>query len=135
MRKYAKNSPQAAARIVALTIIADGDVDKAEFAMLDQLAVHKQLGLDRFALHAIFDTLCEDLLSSKQLAWADACPVDEYTLAQFMHEIDDPALRNKILSLCVKLAKVDGHVAPGESMVLAAAAEHWARLPDPSPTP
>lgn len=110
-------------------------MNSAEFALLDQLAVHAQLGLDRVAMDAIVDTLCEDLLSSKQLAWADACPVDEYTLGLFMHEIDDPSLRRKILDLCVKLAKADGHVAPGESMVLAAAAEHWARLPDPSATP
>ena len=47
MRKYAPNSPQAVARIVALTIVADGDVDKAEFAVLDELAVHKQLGMGR----------------------------------------------------------------------------------------
>lgn len=135
MRRYAQNSPQAAARIVALTIIADGDVDKAEFALLDRLAVHEQLGLDRDALHTVVDTFCEDLLSSKQLAWADACPVDEYTLAQMMHEIDDPALRRKVLGLCVKLAEADGHIAVGESIVLAAAEEHWARLPDPSTTP
>ena len=80
VRKYPKNSPQAAARIVALTIISDGDVNNAEFALLDRLAVHEQLGLDRDALHEVFDTLCADLLSSNQLAWADACPVDAYTL-------------------------------------------------------
>ena len=125
MRKYARNSPQAAARIVALTLVADGDVNKAEFALLDELAVHQQLGLERDALHAVVDTFCEDLLSSKQLAWADVCPVDEYTLAELMAEIDDPALRRKVLGLCVKLAEVDGHVAEGESIVLAAAVEHW----------
>ncbi len=135
VRKYPKNSPQAAARIVALTIIADGDVNNAEFALLDRLAVHAQLGLDRDALHEVFDTLCADLLSSNQLAWADACPVDAYTLEQILHEIDDPALRRKVRGLCIKLAEVDGHVAEGESIVLAAAAEHWARLPDPSTAP
>lgn len=135
MRKYTKNSPQAAARIVALTIISDGDVNNAEFALLDRLAVHEQLGLDRDALHEVFDTLCADLLSSNQLAWADACPVDAYTLAQILQEIDDPALRRKVLGLCIKLAEVDGHVAEGESIVLAAAAEHWTRLADPSTAP
>lgn|GEM_PF-6580650 len=48
-----------------MTIVADGDVDKAEFALLDQFAVHEQLGLARDALHAIIDTFYEDLLSSK----------------------------------------------------------------------
>lgn len=136
MRKYVQNSPQAAARIVALTIVADGDVDKAEFALLDELAVHEQLGLECDALHAVIDTFCEDLLSSKQLAWADNCPVDEYTLSELMGEIDDPTLRRKVLGLCVRLAEVDGHVVTGESIVLVAAVEHWGlhhqmlRLPD-----
>jgi hypothetical protein len=125
MRRYVQNSPQAAARIVALTVIADGDVGKAELALLDELAVHQQLGLERDALHAVIDTFCEDLLSSNQLAWADACPVDEYTLAELMAEIDDPSLRRKVLGLCVKLAMVDDLVAEGESIVLIAAVAHW----------
>ncbi len=125
MRKYVQNSPQAAARIVALTLIADGDVGEAELGLLDRLVVHQQLGLTRNELHAVIDTFCEDLLSSKQLNWADACPVDEYTLAEVMSEIDDPALRRKVLGLCVKLAEVDGQVAEGESIVLMAAVAHW----------
>ena len=125
MRKYAQNSPQAAARIIALTLVADGDVGLAELALLDALAVHEQLGLKRQALHAVIDTFCEDLLSSKQLAWSDACPVDEYTLADLMGEVDDPALRRKVLGLCVKLAEADDLVAEGESVVLSAAVAHW----------
>jgi hypothetical protein len=125
MRRYLQNSPQAAARIVALTVIADGDVGTAEFALLDELAVHRQLGLEREALHEVIDQFCEDLLSSKQLAWADACPVDEYTLAELMGEIDDPGLRRKVLGLCVRLAEVDDLVAEGESVVLMAALAHW----------
>ncbi len=125
MRKYAPNSPQAAARIVALTLIADGDIGKAEMALLDELAIHEQIGLGRDAFHAVIDTFCEDLLSSKQLNWADACPVDEYTLAELMAEIDDPALQNKLLGLCVRLAEVDDLVAEGESIVLIAALAHW----------
>ena len=125
MRKYVQNSPQAASRIVALTMVADGDVGKTEFELLDELAVHEQLGLERDAFHTVIDTFCEDLLSSKQLAWADSCPVDEYTLSELMQEIDDPALRRKVLGLCVQLAEVDGHIAEGESIVLVAAVEHW----------
>ena len=132
MRKYTKNSPQAAARIVALTLIADGDVGEAELALLDGLAVHQQLGLEREALHAVIDAFCEDLLSSRQLAWADACPVDEYVLETLMRDIDDPALRRQVLSLCVKLAEVDDQVAEGESIVLSAALAHWGlRYPVP----
>ena len=125
MRTYPQNSPEAAARIIGLTLIADGDVGQAELALLDELAVHQQLGLTRDALHGVIDTFCEDLLSSKQLNWADACPVDEYTLTELMAEIDDPALRHKVLGLCVKLAEADDKVAEGESLVLIAAVGQW----------
>jgi uncharacterized tellurite resistance protein B-like protein len=125
MRSYPVNSPQAAARIVALTVVADGDIGDAEIKWLDRLAVHEQLGLARQELHALLDTFCEDLLSSDQLKWADACPVDERTLADLMGEVQDPALRLKLLRLCVELAEVDAHVDDGESSVLVAAVEHW----------
>ena len=125
MRSYPANSPQAAARIVALTVVADGDIGEAEIEWLDRMAVHEQLGLARHQLHALLDTFCEDLLSSDQLTWADACPVDEGTLADLMGEIQDPAMRLKLLRLCVDLAESDAHVAEGESIVLGAAVEHW----------
>ena len=125
MRSYPENSPQAAARIVALMVVADGDIADAEVEWLDRLAVHEQLGLARHELHALLDTFCEDLLSSDQLRCADACPVDERTLADLMGEIQDPALRLKLLRLCVELAEVDAHVDDGESIVLVAAVEHW----------
>jgi len=125
MRSYPTNSPQAAARIVALTVVADGDIGEAEIEWLDRLAVHEQLGLARHELHALLDTFCEDLLSSDQLKWADACPVDERTLADLMCEIQDPAMRLKLLRMCVELAQSDAHVAEGESIVLGAAVEHW----------
>jgi len=125
MRSYPVNSPQAAARIVALTVVADGDIGDPEIEWLDRLAVHEQLGLARHELHALLDRFCEDLLSSDQLQWADAFPVDERTLADLMGEIQDPALRLKLLRLCVQLAEVDARVDDGESIVLAAAVEHW----------
>ncbi|MCV2367497.1 tellurite resistance TerB family protein [Roseateles oligotrophus] len=125
MRHYPVNSPQAAARIVALTVVADGDIAEAEIECLDRLAVHEQLGLTRHELLALLDTFCEDLLSSGQLNWADTCPVDERTLADLMGEIQDPALRLKVLRICVELAEVDAQVDDGESNVLIAAVEHW----------
>lgn len=121
MRSYPVNSPQAAARIIALTVVADGDIGAAEIEWLDRLAVHQQLGLGRHELHALLDIFCEDLLSSDQLKWADACPVDERTLAELMGEIQDPALRLKLQRLCVELVEVD----EGESLVRVAAVEHW----------
>ncbi len=125
MRTYPCNSPQAAARIVALTVLADRDIGKSELDLLDRLAIHEQLGIDRQEFHALLDSLCEDLVSSEQLQWADACPVDDRVLAELMAEIEDPVLRRRLLRLCIDIAEIDGQVAEGESIVLTAAVEHW----------
>ena len=82
MRTYPIDSPQAAARIVALTVLADGDIGQPELDLLDRLAIHEQLGFDRQEFQTVLDSLCEDLLSSGQLQWSDACPVDDRTLAK-----------------------------------------------------
>ena len=42
-----------------------------------------------------------------------------------MAEVDEPALRARVLSLCMSVVQADGHVAEGESIVLGAAVEHW----------
>lgn len=130
MRTYPHNSPHAAARIVALTLIADRDLSPPEFESLERLAVHQQLGLCPQALHEVLDSLCVDLQASRQLRWEHDCPVDECTLQTLMGELTDPALRRRVLGLCIQLAEADHRVAPGESLVLAAAAEQWG-LHDP----
>jgi hypothetical protein len=129
MRNYPRNSPQAAARIVALTLLADGHIAKAEVDTLDRVDTGKVLGLSRRELEAVLQTFCEDLLSAAHLTWADTCRVDPTTLGQLMAEIDDPALQQRLLDLCLALADADAHLAEGEGIVLEAACQHWRLQP------
>ena len=125
MRTYPNNSPQAAARIVALAMLADGQVCKAEIDVLDRPRAHEQLGLRPDELHSIVHSMCDDILSTAELTWAHACQVDPQTLAKLMAEIDDPELRLKVLGLCVAVIEADGHVIEDEAIVLRAAVEQW----------
>lgn len=125
MRSYPPNSPQAAARIVALTMVADGHIGAAELDLLERLAVHEQLGLPRDELEGLLKAFSEDMRSGDWSYGGDASPVDERTLADWMATIQDPALQRKLLRLCVELAEADAQVAAGESAVLVAAVEHW----------
>ncbi len=125
MQNHAINSPQAAACIVALTLVADGEIGEAELQRLDDLKVHEQLNLSQEAPHLVMKDFCQDLLRSPQLNWSDVCPLDERELASLMGQITQPALRLRVLHLCLQLAEADGHVAEGEAIVLNAAVEHW----------
>ena len=125
MRSYPRNSPRAAARIVALTLVADGRLCPAELAVLDELRAHQQLGLPRSGLHEVVHGFCEDLQAAVDRGRGDMCRIDAATLDRLFAEVDDPLLRERVLRLCVAVADADAHLADGEALVLGAAAVHW----------
>ena len=125
MRTYPLNSPQAAARIVTLAMLADGHLSNTELDALDRLRAHQTLGLGRIEMHAVIHEFCEDLLSAMHLTWEDACRVDPRTIAELMGEIADPQLRQELLRICVAVVEADAQVTEGEAIVLTAAVEHW----------
>ena len=131
MRTYPTNSPQAATRIIALAMLADGHLCKSELDAVNTLDVQAQLGLKPAEMQAVMHTLCEDLLMTAHGQWEDACKVDADTLAELLTEIDDPALRSNVLRLCVTAVAADEHVADGENAFLVAVAERWGMHPMP----
>lgn len=125
MRTYAPNSPQAAARIVALALVSDGHLGRSEWQTLERLDASTQLGLSPHELQEVMHVLCEDLLSAARLNWSDVCRIDPATLASVLDEIRDPLLRAKVLSLCTSVVHADAHLAEGETRLLTAVIEQW----------
>lgn len=122
MRSYPRNSPEAAARILALVMISDGHVCRSELATLQALDLHGELGLPPDALPAVVQTLCEDLLMA---TGGLAEGVDSGLLQALMSEIDDPDLQRKVLQLCLAAAAADAHLSDGEAVMLDAVRRHW----------
>jgi hypothetical protein len=125
MRSYPHNSPEAAARIVALVLISDGHVCSSEFTILKQLGAERELGLEPQLLPHIVHTLCEDLLLGGYATGSLLDNVDDSTLALLMAEVSDPVLRRTVLRLSLAAARADGHLADGEAVVVDAARHHW----------
>ncbi len=125
MRSYPQNSPSAAARIVALAMLADGSIFKEELDTLDRISAHEQLGLGKDGFDSVVHSLCEDLLALAKASWGTACRVDPAMLEVLMKEIDAPDLQRKVIRLCVAVVEADTYVADSESLVLLAAFEHW----------
>ncbi len=125
MRSYPHNSPEAAARIVALVLISDGHVCSSEFDILKQLHAERQLGLDPDLLPHIVHTLCEELLACGYETGSLTGNIDESTLASLMAEVSDPVLRRTVLRLALAAVRADGYLADGEAVVVQAAQHHW----------
>ncbi|WP_310389942.1 TerB family tellurite resistance protein [Roseateles sp.] len=134
MRSYPHNSPEAAARIVALVLISDGQMCSSEIDALKQLGAERELGLDPHLLPHIVHTLCEELMAAGYATGSPMDKVDDGRLASLMAEISDPALRRKVLRLSLAAMRADGHLADGEVRVVEAARQHWKLVDDEEPS-
>jgi hypothetical protein len=101
MRTYPRNSPQAAARIVALVLTSDGHVCSSEERALDKLDIAGQLGLLPEQFAQIVQALYEDHSVGHAPHAPMAGQIDTTLLATLMSEIDSPALQRKVMRLCV----------------------------------
>ena len=125
MRSYPKNSPQAAARVVALVLIADGHVSQSEIDALNHLQVEAELGLAPGGFAQVIHTLCEDLMMGVGGGASMMDSVDDDTLAALLREVDAPALRLAVLRLADAAVMADQCNSESEARVMAALHQHW----------
>ncbi|MDO9568722.1 MAG: TerB family tellurite resistance protein [Hydrogenophaga sp.] len=129
MRTYPTNSPQAATRLLAMALVADGNYSMTEIRALDRLEAPRRLGLPAEEIKAVIDQFCQDLLSVAHGEWTGSAQIDDATRQALMREVQDPALRVQIMELCEAVALADGHLAEGEADMLDAMVKAWRTVP------
>lgn len=129
MRHYPTNSPQAAARLLAMLLVADGTYSMTELRALDQLQASQRLGLSAEDFKSVLDHFCEDLLTAAQGEWTGSAQIDPATRRALMHEVQDASLREQVIALCEAVAMADGHLAKGEADMIDALANAWRAAP------
>lgn len=122
-RRYPRNSPQAAGRILAMALLANGDIKAAERQRLADTSAFERLGLQDEGWDAVMDDLCRDLVASAGAG--EDCLIGGPTLAAWLDEIDDVELQTLLVELCVQVIEADGEIHPSESLLLRAALEQW----------
>jgi len=122
MRSYPKNSPHAAGRLLALTMISDGNVALSEIRAVYRSRILEHIGLDDDEFDAVLHELCNDLLAT---ARHGTIHVDETLIDAFLDEIEAPELRRNLLRTMWRLADADGWLADSEAVVLNRAAIRW----------
>lgn len=128
LRSYPRNSAQAAARIVALALIANGHIKAVETAALDARRGHERLGLTRPQWHGVIHDLCADLLGPAR-GGEEICIPGEL-LDRILDEVDDDSTRRTVLRLSSAVVHADCQIEDGESFVLLAMIERWGLHPD-----
>lgn len=122
MRHYPCNSPEAAARIVCLAMLADGELTRPEVEVMESVDLERRLHLSLPDFYRVLEHLCDDLSTD---IGQETLTIDDLTVARLMDDVDDPALRRIVLDLCRDVIECDAWVSDGEALLLNAAVAQW----------
>jgi uncharacterized tellurite resistance protein B-like protein len=124
MRTYPLNSSLAAARVVCLALVADGQLQRHETAALRELQVAQRLGLSWAAFHDVLAGFCDDLMAQAAHD-GDDCRLTPRLIRRVLADVSDAQLRLTVLELCTELMQSDEVLHDGETIVLRAFGECW----------
>jgi uncharacterized tellurite resistance protein B-like protein len=125
VRSYPRNSPRAAARLIALAMIADGHVCRSELEAVRHADAEARLGLSPGELGRVMQELCEDLLQASPHHGTLSSCIDESLVEALTRELDDPALQRQVMGVVSRAVAADGHLADGERFVLDCLHASW----------
>jgi len=129
MRSYPVDSPEAATRLLAMVLVADGRYSMAEIRALDRHQAPAQLGLSPAAMQTVINDFCSDLLTDAGGQWTDSTRLADTTRQRLIAEVQDPKLQERVWHLCEAIAQADGHLADGEVDMLDTLAFSWRQVP------
>lgn len=130
MRSYRRNSPESAARIVSMVLLADCHVSRDEMDALKRHDIPHRLDLSHPHFMLVTQQLCDDLRTHAEMPWQGAQALPTSGWHAMLDEIDDTGLRLILLDLCATLVESDHHIDPGEQTLVHSMADHW-HLPRP----
>ena len=129
MRAYPIDSPQAATRLLAMALVADGHYAPSELKTLDRLNACERLGLSPQGMKSVIDTFCQELMTAQQGNWQGSAGMPPELRQRLLGEVRNPRLREKVRQLCEAIVLADGHLADSEVEVLEAMADAWRHQP------
>ena len=123
MRTYPINSSHAAGRILALTLISDGNLAPEELETLGRSRILQYVSLDELQFRQVLEDLCNDLLTSS--VKQGHVELEPATIDSLLAEVTEPDLRRRLLRAMWAIADADGVLADAEATLLARACAMW----------
>jgi hypothetical protein len=121
---YPENSPQALLRVIALFIVADGEVADAEIDICEHLGVLEAVGGDRETFARIFDAYCDDLIVHTGTRHLVALTDPDWVDA-ILAPVTDPDSRRLLARTLLVVARSDGWFADAELKVVRQVLDRW----------
>lgn len=125
MRRYATDSPEAVARVVALALLADGTIDPGRIEAFKRSGYCFRLGMDRSRFEQVIDEFCDDMQTCGDRNERGQYELDSQSIGKLLADIDDRVLRAEALALMRQIIGADGVVVAGESALIAQVIACW----------
>lgn len=125
MRTYPSDSPEAIARVLAITLMADGAVDFSELKLLERQDTIRRLGLDHDRFDKVFFEYCVDLLTSANRMPSGQLELGAEDIDHLLAEVHDPALQEKVVRAMLDIVNADWSLSGGEAVLVSQAMSLW----------
>ncbi|QID16190.1 TerB family tellurite resistance protein [Nitrogeniibacter mangrovi] len=123
LRHYGRDSGQAQARLLALSLLANGRMAPCEVDVLCDQGGLAQLGLSREDFFTVLYELCADV--GRMPALGGGYVLSRTQVQDLLDEITDPTLRERTLEIMYAVMRSDGRLDEGELALLMATLNAW----------
>lgn len=125
MHAYQPNSPEAVSRILALTMIVDGQLSPSELRAMHHSKYLEQVQIDDDTFDRTLRELCEDLLDAAANRHAGMVEIDPRLMDALLLDLRDPLLQIRVWRTMVDIIHADGHLDGREATLVRRAARAW----------
>jgi uncharacterized tellurite resistance protein B-like protein len=125
MRSYTHDSPEAMARILALSMLADGGLDQSEIEVVATTKILDGIGMSPAQFDIVVKALCEDMLQSMRGYDYGKIELDRKAIDHLLSEIENPQLQRVLLSVMLAVVDADDQLSDGEAVLISRALQVW----------
>ena len=125
MRSYPTDSSEAMARILALSMLADGGLDQSELKVIANTKILARLGMTGSQFQVVLQTLCEDMLQCMRGFDYGKIELDRNVIDQLLSEVKEPHLQKQLLRVMMAVVDADGKMSDGEAVLISQALKRW----------
>ena len=124
MRNYSPNSPEAIARLLAIFMIADGNMDPRELELLEKLHVYHLINLPRKQFAQVLRDVCDDI-SDEASDDGSIKLLERERIDNLLSDVTDRRKRILTCVLAMDISKSDGTISDSEMALLSHMMKSW----------
>lgn len=124
MKTLPTDSPEALARVLAMMIVTDAELDPRELDMLEELDAFGRIGIEREGFRATAQQYCAELGARMgDRAWLQLS--DVMLIDEILRPVQGAAQRLLVARLCAAIITADGRVHDIERLVFDHMLARW----------